>query len=178
MPFDSIQLHKTKHVLTHVLTAAVRRRWPVVGTGDSGETREGFYVDLLLGDEVDVDAQLGDIAGDMRRVLAASTRFTALELSHAAARELFAGNPIKQAWIEAIAESDQPARLFDLDGVIDVCNCALKDPLELRAIDPAGFDLVRAVRLPWREHARTLWITRVSGAVAGGLACDCPLCVA
>lgn len=176
MPFDAIQLHKSKHLLTHVLTAAVRRRWPLVGTGDSGETREGFFVDLLVGDEVDLDAQLAAIEGDMRRVLMETKRFAARELTPAAARELFAGNPIKQAWIEAIVESDRPARMFDLDGVVDVCDCALKDPLELRAIDPAGFALVRTIRLPWREHARTLWITRVAGAVTGGLACECPLC--
>jgi threonyl-tRNA synthetase len=177
VPFDAIQLHKTKHLLTHVLTAAVRRRWPVVGTGESGETREGFYVDLLVGDEVDLDPQLAAIEAEMRRVLAEAKRFAAFELSPAAAHELFAGNPIKQAWIEAIAESDRPARLFDLDGVVDMCDCAMKDPRELRAIDPAGFTLAGAIRLPWREHARTLWITRVSGTVAGGLDCACPLCV-
>ena len=175
---DPIQLHKTKHLLTHVLTAAVRQRWPLVGTGDSGETREGFFVDLLVGDDVDVQAHFAEVEADMRRMVVGARRFSPLELEPAAARELFPGNPIKHTLLGVFAEHDQPARLYDLEGVVDVCDCTLKDPRVLRAIDPNGFALAGAIALPWREHARTLWVTRVTGNVAGSLACRCPLCLA
>lgn len=176
MASDPIQLHKTKHLLTHVLTAAVRRRWATVGTGDSGETREGFFVDLLVGEEVDVESELPALETDMRRILAATERFAAQEITPAAARALFSGNPIKHALLETIDEWDQPVRVFDLDGVIDVCDCALKDVRELRAIEPACFDLLGALRLPWRERARSLWVTRITGLVEGAATCVCPLC--
>jgi threonyl-tRNA synthetase len=174
---DPVQLHKAKHLLTHVLTAAVRRRWPLVGTGNSGETREGFFVDLLVDEGADVDSHLATIESDMRRVLLQSTQFSAVELAPEAARELFPENPIKHALLGVFAEWDRPAQLYDLDGVIDVCDCVLKDPAELRAISPWSFMLSRMVRLPWREHARTLWVTRISGVVMGAEACRCPLCV-
>ncbi len=175
---DPIQLHKSKHLLSHVLTAAVRRRWPLVGTGNSGETREGFFVDLLVGDEVDVETHFMELEGEMRRVLTDVEHFSALELAPHAARDLFVGNPIKQSWLEAVAERGETAWLYDLDGVVDVCDCALKHPRELRAIDPGVFELAGAIRLPWQQHARILWVTRITGAVAGSTACLCPLCVA
>ena len=36
-----VELHKAKHLLSHVLVVAGARRWPAAALGESGETSTG-----------------------------------------------------------------------------------------------------------------------------------------
>jgi hypothetical protein len=69
------ELHKVNHLLSHVLAAAVARRWPQINAGESGETCEGFFGDFAFEPVPPTAEELALLEGDMRQILAECRRF-------------------------------------------------------------------------------------------------------
>lgn len=159
-----IALHKAKHLFAHVLVAAGVRRWPGTGVGDSGETATGFFADFALTGAPD-DEELAALGDGMARVLSEFQSFTELELTPAQAIARFREQPWKRQYVEALAESEASIRCFELDGVVDVCDCVLKDPRELRALHPEKFLLTSAHPWVWSYRGRDELFVRVSGEI-------------
>lgn len=162
MNTDFLSAHKTKHLLSHVLVAAGAHRWPRVGLGESGETPTGFYADFALTDSLS-DDDLASLGDDMARILRDFRSFRGFGAALDDARQLFAGQPWKQHVIERLAESQPSVGLYELDGVVDLCECAIKAPRELRAIHPEKFSLTGAAPVTWIHRGQTTWFIRVHG---------------
>jgi threonyl-tRNA synthetase len=163
------QLHKFNHLLTHVLTAAVARRWPQVRPGDCGETCTGFYGDFGFGDLPPTDAELAQIEADMRSTLIECQHFAHLEKTPAQAAAFFADNPYKLEVVETLAELDERVGFYRLDEFVDVCPCQIKELRELKAISPDGFVLTGTTPARWRSRGREVWLTRIHGVQAAAL---------
>jgi threonyl-tRNA synthetase len=159
-----ISQHKAKHLLAHVLVATGARRWPQATLGDSGETSTGFFADFAMPD-VPGAAELARLGEAMARLLSEFRTFRGLRVTPAEARSLFAAQPWKQHVVEALAELDATIGLYELDGVIDVCDCAIKRPGELLAIRSEQFRLTGAASIPWIHRGRTTWFVRVRGEI-------------
>lgn len=163
------ELHKINHLLTHVLTAAIARRWPQVRPGDCGETCTGFYGDFGFGDTPPTDAELAQIEADMRAILVECRLFVHLEKSPAQAKAFFADNPYKLEVVETVAELDERVGFYRLDAFEDVCPCQIKELGELKAISPDAFALTGTTPALWRSRGREVWLTRIHGVQAAAL---------
>lgn len=163
------QLHKVNHLLTHVLAAAVARRWPQVNAGDSGETCEGFYGDFAFEPAPPTEDDLRLLEGDMRRIMAECRRFEHREKTPAQAAAFFAGNPYKLEIVATLAELDDTVGFFALDDFQDVCPCRIKDLDELKAIGPEAFALTGTTPARWLSRDKEVWLTRIHGVQAAAL---------
>jgi threonyl-tRNA synthetase len=159
---ERLAAHKSKHLLSHVLVAAGARRWPQVARGESGETATGFYADFAV-DEALGDADLASLGDDMARLLGEFKSFRGIRTSTEKARRIFAGQPWKQHVVSVLAEGAPSVGLFELEGVIDLCDCELKQAHELRAIHPEKFVLTGSAPVAWVYRGRTTWFTRIYG---------------
>lgn len=162
------QLHKVNHLLTHVLAAAVARRWSQVRAGDCGETCTGFYGDFSFG-WTPADDELRLLEGDMRSILVECRHFAHLEKTPAQATAFFAGNPYKLEVVETLAELDDAVGFYALDEFVDVCSCQIKELSELKAISPDAFALTGTTPALWRQGDKEAWLTRIHGVQAAAL---------
>lgn len=170
------ELHKVNHLLSHVLAAAVARRWPQINAGDCGETCTGFFGDFAFEPAPPSAEELALLEGDMRLILAECRRFEHREKTPAQAAAFFAGNPYKLQIVETLAELDETVGFFALDEFQDVCPCQIKELSELKAIPPDAFALTGTTPALWRQGDKEVWLTRIHGvqaaAVFGGrIAC-------
>jgi len=159
---EFIAQHKAKHLLAHVLVAAGARRWPQATRGDSGETSTGFFADFAMPD-VPGEAHLAELSESMARLLRDFRTFRGLRVTPDAARTLLIEHPWKQHVVEALEEIGASVGLYELDGVVDLCDCAIKQPEELRALHPEKFLLTSAAMVPWAFRGRTTWFVRIRG---------------
>jgi len=162
------QLHKVNHLLTHVLTAAVARRWPQVRAGDCGETCTGFYGDFSFG-WTPTEDELRLLEADMRSILVECRHFVHLEKTPAQAAVFFSDNPYKLEIVETIAELDDVVGFYALDDFVDVCSCQLKELRELKAISPDAFTLTGTTPSLWRQRDKEVWLTRIQGVQASAI---------
>lgn len=170
---SSVAFHKTRHLLSHVLVAAGLRRWPQATLGDSGETPSGFYADFGL-QEALADSDLAALSDEMARVMLDAGSFRDLRLTLAQALKVFERQPWKLHQVTAIAELDDSIRCYELDGVVDVCDCALKTPRELRNLHPEKFLLTGAHPVVWSHRGREILFVRVNGELfPKPLPCPC-----
>ncbi|WP_145928682.1 hypothetical protein OH491_01320 [Termitidicoccus mucosus] len=168
-----VTLHKTKHLLAHVLVAAGIRQWPQATLGDSGETATGFYADFGLSCAPDED-ELHRLNDEMARVLRNCRIFRELNLAAPEAAEIFQGQPWKLQQVSAILETDRRVRCYEIDGVVDVCDCVLKDLRELRTVHPEKFAVVRAWPVVWSDRGHDILFTRIAGEMfPPPLPCEC-----
>jgi threonyl-tRNA synthetase len=165
----SAEIHKVNHLLSHVLAAAVARRWPQVNAGDSGETCEGFFADFAFEPVPPTDEELALLEGDMRQILAECWRFEHREKTPAQAAAFFAGNPFKLKIVETLAELDDTVGFYALDEFQDVCSCQLKELSELKAIAPDAFALTGTTPALWQQQDKEVWLTRINGVQAAAM---------
>jgi threonyl-tRNA synthetase len=159
-----VAVHKTKHLLSHVLVTAGARRWPTAMLGQSGETATGFYADFGL-PGLPEEAELAELTDEMARVLLDFKIFREIRLSSEGAAKAFAAQRWKQHQAAVIAEQDPSVRCYELDGFVDICDCALKEPGELRAIHPEKFLLTQAHPVVWSHRAGDEFFIRITGEV-------------
>lgn len=157
-----ITAHKAKHLLSHVLVVAAVRRWPGVALGESGETATGFYADFGLV-RVPAADELSALTDDMARVLRDFQIFRDVKLTPTDAMRAFHGQPWKLKQVAAIAELEARIGCYELDGVIDICECAIKEPRELRALHPEKFLLTEAHPVAWSDRGSLHQYVRISG---------------
>jgi threonyl-tRNA synthetase len=173
MSADFIAQHKAKHLLAHVLAAAGARTWPGMARGASGETATGFYADFALA-QVPPAHALEKLTDTMTAILRDFREFTAVTLPAAEAAELFGKDSWKRQLVDAIIENDSHVQCVQLDGFLDICDCALKTPAELRAVHPEKFLLTSAHRTRWKYREREEFFIRITGELFPAVApCEC-----
>jgi threonyl-tRNA synthetase len=163
------EIHKVNHLLSHVLVAAVARRWPQVNAGDSGETPEGFYGDFAFEPVPPTEEELALLEAELRKIIAVGRVFELLKKTPAQAAAFFAGNPYKLAIVETLAELDETVGFYALDEFQDVCSCQLKELSELKAIGPDAFALTGSMPSLWKQRDKEVWLTRIHGVQAAAL---------
>jgi threonyl-tRNA synthetase len=168
-----LTVHKAKHLLSHLLATAGARRWPEVARGDSGETKTGFYADFGLSGPPG-EEELAALTDEMARLIYDFGNFHELELTPEQALNELGSHPWKRYQIESIAEADGHVQCYDLDGHVDVCDCKIKDPAELRAVHPEKFLLTGAHPVVWSYRGRDEFFIRITGELfPAPLPCGC-----
>jgi len=165
--------HRRKHLLAHVLVAAGAQRWPGVILGRSGETAAGFFADFGIPTEPRRD-ELEQLTDQMARLISDGKTFHEERLSPSDALEKFSGQPWKRHQISILAESGREIRCSHLEGIADLCDCALKDPRALRLLHPEKFLLTDIEPVNWEYRGQVHRFTRVSGDLFPAVApCTC-----
>ena len=173
MSAELAELHRRKHLLAHVLVAAGARVWPGAVLGRSGETASGFFADFGIPTDPDLD-DLEKLTNQMARLISEATAFREERWSASAAREKFTGQPWKLHQISVITEVEPEIRCSNLEGVLDVCDCALKKTHSLRELHPEKFLLTDFEPVTWEHRGKTHRFTRVSGELFPAAApCEC-----
>lgn len=173
MSAEFADLHRRKHLLAHLLVAAGARVWPGVVFGRSGETASGFFADFGVPTAPNTE-DLEKLTDEMARLIREAKTFGEERLTAAVALEKFPDQPWKQHQIAVLAESDRQIRLSNLDGVMDVCDCALKDASALQRLHPEKFLLTDFEPVRWEFRGRTHRFTRVSGELFPAVTpCEC-----
>ena len=155
---ESITLHKAKHLLV----AAGLRRWPQAVLGGSGEASTGFYADCGVA-ESPTAAELSSLTDEMARVRRDFRSFSSVQLTPDEAKRGFHDQPWKLKQAAAMAELDSYVAGYELDGVIDVCDCTVRNPHELRSIHPEKFLLTEAEPVSWDDRDRIRNFIRIPG---------------
>lgn len=145
-----------------MLVVAGVRRWPQATLGASGETSTGFYADFGLA-ETPAATELAALTDEMARVLRDFRTFRDVRLTPTEALRVFHGQPWKLKQVATIAELEARIACYEIDGFIDVCDCALKNPRELRALHPEKFLLTEAEPVVWDDRGQQRHFVRVTG---------------
>ncbi len=109
------QLLKIRHSAEHVLMYAMQQLYGpekiIMAMGPA--TADGFYFDFDSPAEFELkEEKLKEIQQQMHKLIKQDLQFKQLELPLKKAREVFAGNPYKQEWLDQIEANKEPATVY------------------------------------------------------------------
>ncbi|MBD3250354.1 MAG: threonine--tRNA ligase [Candidatus Pacebacteria bacterium] len=115
LPEKKQHLQALRHTAEHVLTSAMQRLYGrdrvVMAMGPA--TEDGFYFDFDTPEDFVVNEEMfSKIEKEMKKLIAADLELEPVELSLAAARQVFADNPYKLEWLDLIEDEGQAAQLY------------------------------------------------------------------
>lgn len=112
---DKEYLFKLRHSAEHILTQAMHRLYGkdriVMAMGPA--TEEGFYFDFDSGDLKIGEENFKKIEAEMRKIVQEDLPIVRREVSIGEAREMFAGNPFKQEWLDEIEAKGEGATVYE-----------------------------------------------------------------
>ena len=172
-----------RHTCEHVLTQAMHRLYGpdhiIMAMGPA--TDDGFYFDF----EVAVDDQdqpvvkiseeiFADIEKVMAEIIKQDLAITRQEIELAQARQLFAGNPYKQEWLDEIETKGEKATVYWTGTVdessrqkgesfVDLC----KGPHVDKTGEIKAFKLLSVAGAYWRGDEKNKMLTRIYGTAFG-----------
>ena len=112
---DAQDLVSLRHTTEHVLTYAMQRLYGkdkiIMAMGPA--TDDGFYFDFDTPDDFSVSEEmLKEIEKEMLKLMKAGLKLLRLELSIPVLRQVFAGNPYKQEWLDGIEDNQEQATVY------------------------------------------------------------------
>jgi threonyl-tRNA synthetase len=112
-------LSVVRHSAAHVLATAVRTLRPDAHIGFGPAIEDGFYYDFEVAEPFTPD-DLAEFEAQMQRVIAAKHPFVREEVSREAARERFAGDPLKLERLEELGP-DEIISVYTDGPFVDLC---------------------------------------------------------
>ncbi len=112
---DAQDLVSLRHTTEHVLTYAMQRLYGkdkiIMAMGPA--TDDGFYFDFDTPDDFSVSEEmLKEIEKEMLKLMKAGLKLLRLELNIPVLRQVFAGNPYKQEWLDGIEDNQEQATVY------------------------------------------------------------------
>ena len=109
---DKSNLWKLRHTAEHVLHQAVKELYPSIHLAMGPATDDGFYCDFDAND-VKISAEdFPKIEARMQEIIDLDLLMIEKEISVAEAKELFAGNPYKEEWVDIIESKDELVTVY------------------------------------------------------------------
>lgn len=155
------KIENIRHSLAHLLAMAVLKKFPKAQLGIGPVIENGFYYDFKLPKSLG-DADLPELEGTMRELIARHLDFKEENITPQKARALFRGQPFKLDLVkEFVKEKKQLTAYRTGDAFLDLCRGGhVKDTLE---INPDAFKLTRIAGAYWRGDEKNPMLTRVYG---------------
>ncbi len=153
-------LEVLRHTTTHVMAQAVKRLFPQVHLGIGPAIEDGFYYDFDVAEPFSPE-QLGEIAAEMRRIIAEDLPIERSELSKDEARKLLTeqDEPLKLELLEDL-EGDRVS-FFRQGEFVDLCRGShLRSTGQVKA---EGFKLLSVAGAYWRGDESRPMLQRVYG---------------
>jgi threonyl-tRNA synthetase len=137
------KVFKIRHSLTHILAAAVLKKFPKTKMTIGPVIENGFYYDMDFGEDVREtdnndavsrtkisDSDLKDFSKNMKKIISQNLDFSVEEISKEDALKKFSGNEYKIELIEDISKNGEKITIYkigkvfelDVDGIFtDLC---------------------------------------------------------
>ena len=154
---DADALYCLRHSAAHALATAVRRLYPDAGIGFGPPIDDGFYYDFAVPRPFTPE-DIEKIEAEMREVVKADYRFVREEVSRDAARQRFAGDPLKLERLEEIG-ADETISVYTDGPFVDLC----RGPHVPSTGRIQHFKLLHAAGAYWRGDERNQMLQRIYG---------------
>ncbi len=163
-------LEKSRHSLSHVLAAAVKKSYPKAKLGIGPAIDNGFYYDFDIKNFT--EETLAKVEEVMREFLSKGMKFEKEEVTPAKAKKLFAEEPYKLELIEELKKAKKAITVYHttLTGEktpIFTDLCAGPHVKNSKEIDPASFKLSKVAGAYWKGDEKNKMLTRVYGLAFG-----------
>ncbi len=155
------KMHEIRHSLSHLLAAAVLKKYPGTKVGIGPVIENGFYYDFLLPSPIS-DADLLDLQKEMKHLIAQKLDFTKEETTTAKAKKLFADQNFKLELIEELDKAKSPISIYKTGDIFaDLCKGPhVKNTSE---INMEGFKLTHIAGAYWKGSEKNPMLTRIYG---------------
>ncbi|MBP9818313.1 threonine--tRNA ligase [Candidatus Shapirobacteria bacterium] len=156
-------LFKIRHSAEHVLTQAMQRVFGAekfyMAMGPA--TDDGFYFDFEpLGDFKVSEDDFSKIEAEMAKIVKENLPIVRSEVTLDEAKKLFASNPYKMEWLEAITNRDEVITIYKTgDEFFDLC----AGPHVEKTSDIKAFKLLSIAGAYWHGDEKNKMLTRIYG---------------
>lgn len=161
-------LLKLRHTAEHILHQAVKELYPSIHLAMGPATDEGFYFDFDSSPEgkeavVISEADFPRIEERMSAIIKANLPLIRQEISVPEARELFAGNPYKQEWLDEIEAKGENVSVYwtgevgKAGSMVDLC----AGPHVASTGEVKAFKLLKLAGAYWRGDEKNKMLTRL-----------------
>ncbi|HSJ65167.1 MAG TPA: threonine--tRNA ligase [Gemmatimonadaceae bacterium] len=150
-------LSVVRHSAAHVLATAVRTLRPDAHIGFGPAIEDGFYYDFEVAEPFTPD-DLAAFEAEMQRVIAAKHPFVREEVDRVAARERFAGDPLKLERLEELGD-DEVISVYTDGPFVDLCRGPhVPDTSHVKHVK-----LMHTAGAYWRGDERRQMLQRIYG---------------
>ncbi len=149
-----------RHSLSHLLAAAVIKKYPDAKLGIGPVIDNGFYYDFLFASPIS-DTDLKDLEKEIRSLITKKIKFEREEISLAEAKKLFKDQPFKIELAEEYAQEGQELSVYRSGDFVDLCNGPHVE--NSSEINPDGFKLTKLAGAYWRGDENKAQLTRIYG---------------
>ncbi len=155
------KIDEIRHSLSHLLAAAVLKKYPKTKVGIGPVIENGFYYDFLFIKPIS-DADLIELEKEMRRLIAQKLDFKSEKINALKAKKLFAGQKFKLELIKELQKEKSPISIYRTGDVfMDLCKGPhVKNTSE---INMEGFKLTHLAGAYWRGNEKNPMLTRIYG---------------
>jgi threonyl-tRNA synthetase len=163
-------LWKMRHTAEHVMHQAIKELFPDVHLAMGPATEEGFYCDFDASPDGKTAVKISEddfsrIEQRMQELIAKDLPLIRQELSLTEARQIFAHNPYKLAWLDEIETKGEQVTVFwtgeptQATSMVDLCaGPHAKSTGEIKA-----FKLLSVAGAYWRGSEKNKMLTRIYG---------------
>ncbi len=165
-----LELWKMRHTAEHVLHQAVKELYPSIHLAMGPATEEGFYFDFDASPEGAEAVKISEedfpkIEKRMNEIIKRNLPMIRAEISPEEARELFAGNPYKQEWVELAAGRGEKITIYwtgkqgEKGSMVDLC----AGPHAESTGAVTAFKLLSVAGAYWHGDEKNKMLTRIYG---------------
>jgi len=155
------KLERKRHTLAHLMAAAVLEFYPDALPTIGPAVDNGFYYDFEFKSPISED-ELPKIEKKMKELLSTWKEFTHEEVTAAAAKKQFKGNPYKEELIDQIEKDGETITLYTSGEFTDLCRGGHSENPN-RDIDTRAFTLSHVAGAYWRGDEKNKMLTRIYG---------------
>ncbi|MEK7543009.1 MAG: threonine--tRNA ligase, partial [Patescibacteria group bacterium] len=154
-------IENVRHSLSHLLAAAVLKKFPKAKFGIGPVIENGFYYDFELPRQI-TNEDLKKLESEMRKFIKESLAFSQKKISIAEAKKLFKDQPYKLELIKDLSKTEKTVSIYKTAGVFtDLCKGGhVKNTKEINA---DGFKLEKTAGAYWRGDEKNPMLTRIYG---------------
>ncbi|MDO8556896.1 MAG: threonine--tRNA ligase [Candidatus Jorgensenbacteria bacterium] len=150
-----------RHSLSHLLAAAVLKKFPKAKFGIGPVIENGFYYDFELPRPL-TQEDLNELEKAVRELIKLNLLFSREEISIAEAKKLFKDQPFKLELIEELSKTEKTVSIYKTADVFtDLCKGGHVE--NTSEINPDGFKLDKTAGAYWRGDEKNPMLTRIYG---------------
>ncbi len=154
-------IDEVRHSLSHLLAAAVLKKYQKTKLGIGPVIENGFYYDFLLPKPI-TNEDLAELEKEMRHLIGQKLDFKAEKITALKAKKLLAGQKFKLELIKELQKEKSPISVYRTGDVfLDLCKGPhVKNTSE---INMEGFKLTHIAGAYWKGSEKNPMLTRIYG---------------
>jgi len=155
------KIDEIRHSLSHLLAAAVLKKYPKTKLGIGPVIENGFYYDFLFTKPIN-DTDLIELEKEMRHLIAQKLEFKSEKITALKAKKLLTRQKFKLELIKELQKGKSPISIYKTGDVfMDLCKGPhVKNTSE---INIEGFKLTHLAGAYWKGSEKNPMLTRIYG---------------